>query len=74
MCGSAISSASWWRSASSSIVCELDRVRGSHHIYLHRAIGERVNLQSQRGEAKPYQLRQVLDLVVRYDLAVEEQR
>jgi len=32
---------------------ELDRVRGSHHIYRHPAIGQRINLQARGGQAKP---------------------
>jgi predicted RNA binding protein YcfA (HicA-like mRNA interferase family) len=52
----------------------LDRVRGSHHIYRHGALVERINLQSRGGEAKPYQLRQVMELVARYDLRLEVDR
>ncbi len=51
---------------------ELDRVRGSHHIYRHPGIGERINLQARGGQAKPYQLRQLLDLVERHALRLKE--
>ncbi|MDQ6617933.1 MAG: type II toxin-antitoxin system HicA family toxin [Actinomycetota bacterium] len=51
---------------------ELDRVRGSHHIYRHRAIGSRINLQARGGQAKPYQLRQLLDLVERHALQLKD--
>ena len=51
---------------------ELDRVRGSHHIYRHPAIGQRINLQARGGQAKPYQLRQLLDLVERHALRLKE--
>ena len=47
---------------------ELDRVSGSHHIYKHPKIGERLNLQDVRGKAKAYQVRQFLDLVEEYNL------
>lgn len=50
----------------------LARVSGSHHIFVHEAIGELVNLQEVRGEAKPYQIRQFLRLVERYNLPMEE--
>lgn len=50
---------------------ELDRVRGSHHIYRHSA-GQRLNLQARGGQAKPYQLRQLLELVERHALRLEE--
>ena len=53
---------------------ELDRVSGSHHIYVHPRLGSRVNLQQVRGEAQPYQVRQLLDELDRYDLRVEEDR
>lgn len=39
---------------------ELKRVSGSHHIFVHPAIAELVNLQEVGGEAKPYQIRQFL--------------
>jgi len=46
----------------------LDRVNGSHHIFIHAGIPELVNLQEVAGEAKPYQVRQVLRLIERYNL------
>jgi predicted RNA binding protein YcfA (HicA-like mRNA interferase family) len=49
----------------------LDRVSGSHHIYLHPDVDELVNLQEVGGEAKPYQVRQFLKLVERHDLTLE---
>ena len=36
---------------------ELDRIHDSHHVYRHAVIGQRMNLQSRGGQAKPYQLR-----------------
>ena len=44
------------------------RIEGRHHIFSHPAIPELVNLQNVGGEAKPYQLRQFLKLLERYDL------
>jgi hypothetical protein len=52
----------------------LDRVRGSHHIFVHPEVPELVNLQEVEGMAKPYQVRQFLKLVERYDLTLEEDR
>ena len=52
---------------------ELRRVSGSHHVYSHQAIPELVNLQDVSGEAKPYQIRQVLRLVERYNLELEDE-
>lgn len=51
---------------------ELDRVRGSHHIFRHPGTGMRLNLQASGGQAKPYQLRQLLDLVERHALRLKE--
>ena len=51
----------------------LDRVSGSHHIFVHEAIPELVNLQEVKGEAKPYQIRQFLRLIERYNLKLEDE-
>lgn len=50
---------------------ERRRTTGSHHIYAHAAIQERVNVQDLAGMAKPYQVRQVWRLVERYNLKLE---
>ncbi|TMK39973.1 MAG: type II toxin-antitoxin system HicA family toxin [Actinobacteria bacterium] len=50
---------------------ELGRVSGSHHIYSHPDLPELINLQQVRGEAKPYQVRQVVRLVERYRLRLK---
>jgi len=50
----------------------LARVNGSHHIYVHPQIAELLNLQDVDGQAKPYQIRQLLRLVERYNLKLEE--
>jgi hypothetical protein len=49
----------------------LTRVSGSHHIFVHPAISELLNLQELNGEAKPYQVRQFLRLVEQYNLKLE---
>jgi hypothetical protein len=51
---------------------ELRRVSGSHHIYGHPDVEELLNLQEVRGQAKPYQVRQLLRLVERYGLRLED--
>ena len=48
------------------------RVAGSHHLYARHGIPEQLNLQERRGQAKPYQLRQLVMLIRRYDLSIEE--
>ncbi len=51
---------------------ELMRVSGSHHILSHPDVPELVNLQNVNGQAKPYQIRQFLKLVERYNLQLGE--
>jgi hypothetical protein len=50
------------------------RVAGSHHLYARDGIPEQLNLQERRGEAKPYQLRQLVVLIRRYDLSIQEDK
>ena len=52
----------------------LDRIKGSHHIYIHPGIPELLNLQDVHGKAKPYQVRQFLHLVEAYNLKFEEEK
>lgn len=48
---------------------ELDRISGSHHIYVNRRSAILVSIQrAAYGKAKPYQVRQVLALMERADL------
>jgi predicted RNA binding protein YcfA (HicA-like mRNA interferase family) len=51
---------------------QLARVNGSHHIFTHPEVEELVNVQKVRGKAKPYQVRQFLQLVEEYDLSLGE--
>jgi predicted RNA binding protein YcfA (HicA-like mRNA interferase family) len=53
---------------------QFDRVAGSHHIYRHPVIRQRINIQAMHGEAKPYQIRQFLRLVEQYHLRLEDER
>jgi len=48
----------------------LSRVSGSHHILTHPGVAELLNLQEVHGMAKPYQVRQLLRLLQRYNLVV----
>ena len=50
----------------------LERVSGNHHIFSHPDLPELINMQSVSGEAKPYQIRQLLRLVERYNLKLED--
>ena len=50
----------------------LVRRSGNHYIFCHPDISELVNLQEVRGEAKPYQIRQFLRLVEKYNIKLTE--
>ena len=47
-----------------------DRIRGSHHIYEHPQASRPLNLQNDRGQAKPYQIRQFLRDVEEFQLTM----
>ena len=46
------------------------RVRGSHHLFRHPSVIERVTLQSSGGKAKAYQVRQVRSILRKYGFTV----
>ncbi len=48
------------------------RVRGSHHIFRKAGVMHKINLQRQGAKAKPYQVKQVRNLILQYRLAKEE--
>ena len=45
-----------------------ERIRGSHHIFKRDDIEEIVTLQPQGSKAKPYQVKQVRQLILKYGL------
>jgi predicted RNA binding protein YcfA (HicA-like mRNA interferase family) len=45
-----------------------ERTRGSHHIFRRSNVEERINLQREGSQAKPYQVRQVRLVILRYRL------
>ena len=45
-----------------------ERVRGSHHILRKEGIAERLNLQRGGSQAKPYQVRQIRGVILKYKL------
>lgn len=49
-----------------------ERIRGSHHLFDKDGIVEIVNLQSRGGHAKPYQVRQVRQLILKYRLGGDD--
>ena len=45
-----------------------ERIRGSHHIFTMSGIPEILNLQPRGSLAKPYQVKQVRNVILRYRL------
>ena len=45
-----------------------ERIRGSHHIFRKEGVIERINLQRDGAHAKPYQVRQVRQVVLKHAL------
>jgi len=48
-----------------------ERIRGSHHIFAKDGVEEILNLQPKGSKAKPYQVKQVRNIVLRYKLTLE---
>ncbi len=44
------------------------RIKGSHHIFRKNNVIEKINLQKEGNKAKPYQVRQVRKVIVKYKL------
>lgn len=44
------------------------RIRGSHHIFTKDGVEEILNLQPKGNKAKPYQVKQVRNVIVKYKL------
>jgi predicted RNA binding protein YcfA (HicA-like mRNA interferase family) len=60
-------------------LCELlkklgfnENMRGSHHIFRKDGIEEKINLQKDGSKAKPYQVRQVRTILVKYRFSGEK--
>jgi predicted RNA binding protein YcfA (HicA-like mRNA interferase family) len=47
------------------------RVKGSHHIFRKADVEQKINLQKDGNKAKPYQVRQVRDIILKYRLGGE---
>ena len=49
-----------------------ERIKGGHHILTKEGIEEILNIQSKSGKAKPYQVKQVRNIIVKYQLSLDE--
>lgn len=48
------------------------RTEGSHTIFKNIEVSEIMNFQNVNGEAKPYQIKQFLSIIEKYNLEMEE--
>jgi hypothetical protein len=48
------------------------RVKGSHHLFRRTGIEEKINLQREGSQAKPYQVKQTRALILKYKLGEVE--
>ena len=49
------------------------RIKGSHHIFSQENIEEIINLQPDGSKAKAYQIKQIREIMVKYQLGVEDE-
>ena len=47
----------------------VERTKGSHHIFRKDDVMEKINLQKDGGNAKPYQVKQVRNILIKYQLS-----
>jgi len=48
------------------------RIRGSHHIFAKEGIEEILNIQPKGSKAKNYQVKQVREVILKYNLGGQE--
>ena len=49
-----------------------ERTRGSHHVFRMIGVEEKINLQADGTHAKPYQVRQVRRILLKYKLGIDD--
>ena len=45
-----------------------ERVKGSHHLFRMDEVDEKINIQQDGDKAKPYQVRQIRSVIMKYRL------
>ncbi len=50
-----------------------ERINGSHHIFTQSGIEDILNLQPKKGKAKAYQVKQVRNVIVKYNLGGQDE-
>lgn len=49
-----------------------ERIKGDHHIFTMDDVEEILNLQPKDGKGKPYQVKQVRDVILKYHIRIGE--
>jgi predicted RNA binding protein YcfA (HicA-like mRNA interferase family) len=49
-----------------------ERIKGDHHIFTKEGVEEIINLQPRDGKGKPYQVKQVREVILKYNLRLGE--
>ena len=49
-----------------------ERIKGDHHIFTRSDVEEILNLQPKNGKGKPYQVKQVRGVILKYNLTLED--
>lgn len=58
------------------LLCNLgfeERIRDSHHIFSKEGVAEILNLQPKQGKAKAYQVKQVRNVILNYQLGGQDE-
>lgn len=50
-----------------------ERIQGSHHIFFKEGVEEILNLQPKLGKAKAYQVKQVRNMILKYQLGGQDE-
>lgn len=50
-----------------------ERIRGDHHIFTKEGIEEIINLQPKGSTAKPYQVKQIRNILLKYEITLGEE-
>lgn len=49
-----------------------ERIKGDHHIFTRSGVDEIINVQAVGSKAKPYQVKQVRNIIIKYHLGDQD--
>jgi hypothetical protein len=49
-----------------------ERIKGDHFIFTKNGVEEILNIQPKNGKGKPYQVKQVRDIILKYNIRIED--